>query len=43
MAHEVCQNCGKYRGRQVVDVLAKLNKKEKKQKQKELTGQAKAE
>ena len=26
----VCLNCGEYKGRQVIDVLAKLNKKEKK-------------
>lgn len=34
--HTMCQNCGYYRGRQVIDVLAKLDKKERKQKEKEL-------
>lgn len=36
LSHVVCLNCGYYKGREVVDVLKKLNKKEKKQKQKEL-------
>ena len=35
-SHVMCQNCGYYAGRQVVDVLAKLDKKERKQKEKEL-------
>ncbi len=30
--HMVCMNCGKYNGRQVIDVLGKLAKKEKKAK-----------
>lgn len=34
--HMVCANCGYYKGRQVVDVLAKLDKKERKKKEKEL-------
>jgi len=34
--HTVCRNCGYYKDRQVVDVLAKLDKKERKQKEKEL-------
>lgn len=37
--HTVCINCGKYQERQVVDVLKKLTKKEKKLKQKELDAQ----
>ena len=34
--HTVCPTCGYYKGRQVVDVLAKLDKKERKKKEKEL-------
>lgn len=37
--HAVCLNCGKYQGRQVIDVLKKLDKKEKKRKQQELNAQ----
>ncbi|MBI2021076.1 50S ribosomal protein L32 [Candidatus Giovannonibacteria bacterium] len=36
LAHTVCANCGFYKGREVVDVLKKLTKKERKQKEKEL-------
>ena len=36
LPHTICQNCGYYKGRQVIDVLAKLNKKERKKKEKEL-------
>lgn len=37
--HTVCLNCGFYRGRKLIDVLAKLDKKEKKKKEKELSNQ----
>lgn len=40
--HTVCINCGKYQDRQVIDVLAKLTKKEKKKKEKELAAQEEA-
>lgn len=36
LPHIICQNCGYYDGRQVIDVLAKLDKKERKKKEKEL-------
>lgn len=34
--HIMCENCGYYAGRQVVDVLVKLDKKERKKREKEL-------
>jgi large subunit ribosomal protein L32 len=36
LPHRVCFNCGTYAGREVIDVLGKLTKKEKKQKEREL-------
>jgi len=36
LSHVLCQNCGYYAGRQVIDVLAKLDKKERRKKEKEL-------
>lgn len=33
-SHAVCQVCGKYKGRQVLDVHSKIAKKEKKAKEK---------
>ena len=39
LGHYVCENCGTYKGREVIDVLARLTKKEKKKKEKELAGQ----
>jgi len=41
--HMVCSECGFYRGRQVIDVLAKLDKKEKKKKEKEMKEMEKAQ
>ncbi len=36
LPHNLCLNCGYYKGRQVIDVLKKLTKKEKKKKEKEM-------
>jgi len=36
LAHSVCQICGYYKGREVIDVLSKLTKKERKKKEKEM-------
>jgi len=38
LPHQICTNCGYYKGRQVIDVLAKLEQKERKKKEKELAG-----
>jgi len=37
--HRMCENCGFYKGREVVDVLKKLTKKERKAKEKELAAE----
>lgn len=39
LAHTVCENCGFYRGRETIDVLSKLNKKERKLKEREIASQ----
>lgn len=35
LPHHICAYCGHYNGRQIIDVLAKLDKKEKKKRLKE--------
>lgn len=39
--HTICWNCGYYKGKEVVDVLKKLTKKERKQKEKEIKAKEK--
>ena len=41
LSHIVCKNCGYYKGREIIDVLKKLTKKEKKNKQKEIVDKEK--
>jgi large subunit ribosomal protein L32 len=36
LPHTLCLNCGFYKGREVIDVFKKMNKKEKKDKEKEI-------
>ena len=36
LSHTACLNCGYYKGKEVIDTMAKLTKKEQKTKQKEL-------
>jgi len=36
LPHTLCENCGTYAGHELIDVMAKLSKKEKKKKTKEL-------
>lgn len=43
LPHRVCQNCGNYKGEQVLDVLKKLTKKERKKKEKEMKAKETAE
>ena len=39
LPHTVCANCGFYRGKEMIDVLAKLTKKERKIKEREMAKQ----
>lgn len=36
LPHTACANCGFYKGKEVIDVLSKLTKKERKAKEKEM-------
>lgn len=36
LPHTICWHCGYYKGREVVDVLSKLDKKERKRREKEM-------
>lgn len=38
LPHEVCPHCGYYKDKEVVDVFKGLSKKEKKEKEKEISG-----
>ena len=38
LSHGLCPHCGKYRGRTLIDVQAKIDKKLQKQKEKEKAG-----
>jgi large subunit ribosomal protein L32 len=35
LPHVICENCGAYRGKAMIDVLAKLDKKERKRREKD--------
>jgi len=41
LPHTICLNCGYYKGTEVVDVLKKLTKKERKKKEKEMKAKEK--
>ena len=41
LPHTICWNCGYYKGEEVVDVMKKLTKKERKQKEKEIKAKEK--
>ena len=43
LPHTVCLNCGYYKGREVIDILKKLTKKERKQREKEMKAKEKEE
>ncbi len=37
LPHIVCRNCGYYKGMEVINILGKLDKKEKKKREKEMS------
>lgn len=43
LPHTLCKSCGFYKGKEIIDVLGKLNKKERKKKEKEIAEKEKEE
>jgi large subunit ribosomal protein L32 len=41
LPHQVCQNCGYYKGQEVINVLENLEKKERKKREKEIKAKEK--
>ncbi|MBU1255681.1 50S ribosomal protein L32 [Patescibacteria group bacterium] len=41
LPHCLCESCGTYKGKEMIDVLSKLDKKERKKKEKEMAAQEK--
>ncbi|MBZ9572195.1 50S ribosomal protein L32 [Patescibacteria group bacterium] len=41
--HTICQNCGYYKGREIIDVISKLEKKERKKRKKEIKAKEREE
>jgi large subunit ribosomal protein L32 len=43
LPHTVCKNCGYYKGKEVINVLERLERKEKKKREKEIKAKEKEE
>lgn len=43
LSHSLCSSCGYYKGREIIDVFAKLDKKERKRREKEIQAKEEAE
>ena len=43
LPHTVCQNCGYYKEKEIINVLEKLTKKERKKREKEMASKEKTE